>query len=111
MKIYSNVLTWGQLIDALPADVIASIQVIRRPRVAARGWKVYLEGTGTRHTKKVNSGESGAGYHSAATYDDHGEWMARLFAIDPDARISWWKNRADFDKGTEYRYSDGLWVS
>lgn len=105
MKVYSDIIETHELWKALPEDVYANVRPIKRPRVRARGWDVNLEGLGARHTRKVNSGEYGAGYHKAATYDDHGEWMQRLFDIDPDARISWWKDRADFMRGTEGKYA------
>lgn len=106
MKVYSDVLTPAMLADALPPDVtFASMRTIQRPRVRARGWEIHLEGLGARHTRRVNSGEYGAGYHAAATYDDHGWWMAALFAIDPDARISWWYGANAFHAGTEYKYA------
>lgn len=108
MKVYSNILTEDDLRAALPPEVGASIQVIRNPRVARHGYTVYLQGFGPRHTRSVNSGENGAGYHKAATYDDHGEWFARLYAIDPDARLSWWKDRGDFERGTEGKFSLAL---
>lgn len=105
MKVYSDTLTRDDLVAALPEHVTLDARTIRNPRVRRFGWDVNLEGFGSRHTRKVNSGEYGAGYHYAASYDDHGEWMARLFAKDPDARISWWKGLEDFTKGTEGKYS------
>lgn len=105
MKVYSDKLTREDLFGALPTDVYANVRDIPKVRVRTHGWDVSLKGLGARHTRSVNSGEYGAGYHKAASYDDHGEWMMRLFDIDPDARISWWKDRADFMRGTENKYA------
>lgn len=104
MKIYSDTLTTDDLYRCLPNDVgMADCRTIRSPRKRARGWEMHLEGLGARHTRQRNSGSWGAqGDGSfAATWDDHGIWMAALYEIDPDAVIAWYTDRGDFYAKTE----------
>ncbi len=100
MKVYSDTLTREDLYASLPSDVYLDAQEIRRPRTRARGWTVYLEGLGDRHTRNTNSGNYGAGSHKAATWDDHGLWMAKLYEIDPMAKIAHYDSRSDFYDST-----------
>lgn len=105
MKVWSDTLTRADLYACLPADVgIGEMRELRNPRKRARGWDLHLEGYGTRHTRRRNTGQYGAAssaYFNAATWDDHGVWMAALYEIDPDAAIAWYDNRADFYAKTE----------
>lgn len=104
MKVYSDTLTRSDLAAALSEGVsLDEVSEIRRPRVRSRGWNVRLRRWGSaRHT---NTGRYGAGEQGAASYDDHGYWMARLFKKDPHARISWWDGREQFEEGTKGRYA------
>lgn len=108
MFVHSDTLTRDDLYAALPADVmIAELRELRNPRKRARGWKITLEGYGARHTRRRNSGYYGAAevdtlghYGYAATWDDHGEWMAALYETDPLASIACYANRDDFYEQT-----------
>jgi hypothetical protein len=104
MKLYSDTLTTADLYAALPEGVgIAAIRPIRSPRKRAHGWELSLEGFAGRHTRRRNSGMYGAdGYGYAATWDDHGVWMAALYAKDPDALIAWYKDRDHFYSATRH---------
>jgi hypothetical protein len=101
MKVYSDILTREDLYVALPADVYADVRNINT-RKRARGWEVHLEGLGARHTRKRNSGNYGAGHEMAATWDDHGVWMAALYEIDPLAQIACYSDRDNFYESTEH---------
>lgn len=109
MIVHSDTLTRDDLYACLPADVmIADIRELRNPRKRARGWEIHLEGYGSRHTRRRNSGYYGATevdaighYGYAATWDDHGVWMAALYEIDPLAAIACYANRDDFYEKTE----------
>jgi hypothetical protein len=84
--IHSNTLTADDLYDA--ARTIPGVYVdelsIHGSRDHARSFRVKLEGTG----RQRNSGRWGAdGSGQAATWDEHGAWMARVFDADPDARF------------------------
>lgn len=39
--------------------------------------------------RRRNSGAYGADDEWAATYDEHGHWMAQVFVLDPKAAIGW----------------------
>ncbi len=102
MKVYSDILTREDLFAALPSDVYADVRNINT-RKRARGWEVHLEGLGGRHTRRRNSGRYGATGQGgmAATWDDHGVWMAALYEIDPLAQIACYRDRDDFYESTE----------
>lgn len=101
MKLYSDTLTEADLYACLPDGVtIAAIRPMRT-RKRASGWELSLEGYGTRHTRRRNSGMEGAnGYGYAATWDDQGVWMAALYDRDPDALIAWYTSRHYFYEAT-----------
>lgn len=101
MKIYSDTLTSG---DVAKAARIASVgfadTYIREgwfvpiheftPRKRfARGFTVYLTGSSVYASAHERT-------EKAATWDEHGEFMAELFRIDPDAEISFYRGLADF---------------
>ena len=100
MKVYSDTLTRKDLAEAAHAAGVYLwlCEEMKRTRVRAHGWEVSLSGSSPYRSQMAD-------YHQAATYDEHGEWMMRLFDLDPDARISWWKDRADFMRGTEGKYA------
>jgi hypothetical protein len=100
MKVYSNTLTDQDLRDAAKAARVGLwvCDRITRTRISKNAWEVSLTGS-SPYTSQMGD------YHKAATYDEHGYWMAELFAKDPDARISWWKNADHFNEGTEHKYT------
>ncbi len=107
MKVYSDTLTRSDLLDALPRGVVIEhLSTISRPRVRSYGWNVRLGRPSSR--RHFNTGQWGAGDYGAASYDDHGAWMVRLFAIDPDARLAHWDGVDDFNTGTNGVYSEEL---
>lgn len=104
MKIYSDTLSTDDLYAALPDRVhLDGLCPITRPRVRRRGWIVKLTGTSTRHR---NSGSYGAASWEStpATWDEHGQWMARLYELDPEARITYYANRDQFHAMTKNAY-------
>ena len=106
MKVYSDTITRADLFDCLPGDVSAEVIEIRHARKRAHGFTVSLEGIGDRHYRRKNGGNYGASSPGvmAATWDDHGVWMARLYELDPDALIADYAGRDDFERQTrEYR--------
>ena len=104
MKVYSDTLTRDDMLDALPKGVsLDECEPIHNPRVRSQGWNVQLRRWGSE--RHVNTGQWGAGEQGAASYDDHGWWMAELFDRDPSARIANWDGRESFNVGTEYRYA------
>lgn len=105
MKVYSDVFTYSDMKDAARfARVrIDTAEKINRPRTRTRGWKIRLSGSSTRHR---NSGNQGAATWdtSPATHDEHGQWMAFLFDIDPGAKIAEYDGQADFVYATHGVY-------
>ena len=105
MKIYSTKITRFDILEQLHgiADVYVDDSGIREftPRRGGAGFEVYLEGLGDRHVRARNGR-----YGNAATWDDYGVWMERLFTIDPDAEIAWYKGHAAFVEETtrQHRY-------
>jgi hypothetical protein len=64
----------------------------------------------SRHYK--NSGQYGATSEYfqgeniwAATYDEWGWFIARIFALDPEARFGHYRDRDDFNRQTGYKYT------
>lgn len=47
-----------------------------------------------------NSGNHGADFGKAATYDEWGYWLAELFELDPCAVMTYYKSREDFHRST-----------
>jgi|ERR1700729_4346849 len=45
---------------------------------------------------------------TTATYDEHGEWMAKLFEIDPDAIIATYDGVEDFYRQTQETRTRGF---
>lgn len=95
MKIYSRIITRRDIYEALIGilEVCIDSDGVREfsPRRGGFGYELYLEGYGDRHYRARNNRD---GY--AATWDDYGVWMDRLFKIDPDAEIGYWKGRQEF---------------
>lgn len=89
MKIHADKLTTGALYDALPAGVIITECEPAKSRTHAHAWIVRLSGS------SPYAQQGGTGY-KAATWDEHGRWMADLFAIDPGAILGQWKGRTHF---------------
>jgi hypothetical protein len=86
MKIYSNTLQPADLHRAsmgLPL-YCSEIKPMLRPKLRTRGYKVHVLGYSRRST---NTGTHGASGESAATWDAHGQFFARVFALDPAALI------------------------
>lgn len=104
MKLYSDTLTVRQLGDATPNGVFLEAEPITAPRVRSQGWKVTLSCFDNRRSK--NSGTHGAATWKApaATWDQHGEWMATLFGLDPNMRVAHYDGVADFHRKTDDKY-------
>lgn len=98
MRLYSDTLTGGDLYAAVPDGCTLDTIAIGRPRTRKHGWQARLTRPGSN--RRTNTGTHGAGEERAATYQDHGVWMARLFEIDPDAKITQYDGREDFERQT-----------
>jgi len=118
MKIYSDVLTSSDIEGNTPDHVYANVTT-RGSRKRAHAFTVYLEYLGERvkgdgRIRRPNTPGTAGGLNSAlvgsitATYDEHGEWMAKLFEIDPDAIISTYHGVEDFYRQTQKARAGGF---
>ena len=107
MRIHTNTIVHRDLLDAargLPVQVTATEH---GSRTHARAFEILLTGTSNRLT---NSGKYGAGEDYAATWDEWGMFLFRLFDRDPFMRVGGikapvYKNADDFDRRTGGRYA------
>jgi len=112
MRIHSDRLTRQDLYSATEGIegvwVDGAIETGSRSR--ARGFTVKLAAEPQKGRRRRNTGNYGAedgGYPiqvAAATYDEHGRWMAELFERDPDAIITYYSGRDDFHEQTDGKY-------
>jgi hypothetical protein len=103
MKVYSDTLTTSDLTAAAPTGTYVEAVALDRTRVRSRGWNVRLVFPASN--RRRNTGVYGAGERGAATWDQHGEWMARLFRLDPRARIAYYDGVDDFHAMTKGVYA------
>lgn len=89
MKIYSNHLTKSDLYQCadIAGVLLDDIETIQRPRIAASGWNVWLNGS------SPHAAQHGG---KAATWNEWGEFIYALFQRDPHARIGIYNTEADF---------------
>lgn len=115
MKLHSNFHSMKTIVEAkdrakaaghLPAHITLELMG-SGSRTRNNGFvvRLYTEfkqpGDGRRRT---NSGNAGAGRNWAATWDEHGWFMAEVFAADPDAIFDRYYGKADFDAQTKNAY-------
>ena len=116
MKIYSQTLTIEDLAQA--AAAIPAVHLNGEP-VLINGRKRRIEGVTIRATTAERMPDwrerDDSAYRSGraalpqfATYNEHGQWMARLFELDPQARIvsavNDFNGVEDFHRQTSRRY-------
>lgn len=93
MKIYSDVLNTADLYEACTGVCgIAEIMTIKKPRKRSKGWQVYLTGSSPYRSQATD--------FNAATWDEHGIWMRRLFHLDSNAVIASYDGLDDFMEQT-----------
>ena len=98
MKVYSDILDEKDFHEACPGRVhLAVFEQHPRPRKRSRGWTIGLTGT-SPYTSQLSR-------EKAATWDEHGFWMAELFRRDPDAEIGIYKGAQDFNQKTDGAYA------
>lgn len=99
MKIHSDILEYSDLMGNLPSMIYADVK-LAGSKSRQRAYEVGLCYTGSggpgSGRRPKNNGTTGAGSDLAATWDEWGIWMAKLFAIDPDAIIGAYRGRDDF---------------
>lgn len=108
MKIYSDKLTTQDLFDKIRSPLsFERLDIIEHPRVRSKGWDVLLSNDNSN--RHFNTGTHGAGEQGAASWDDYGRFIARLYEIDPEARIGIYNDARQFNHDTQgvYSSSDG----
>ena len=115
MRIHSDTLTVDDLHRAMRESGIAAEGVFldgvmqHGSRTRRQAFEVSLRALPGRDRngkarRAPNSGQSGAAGGKAATYDEWGFWLARLFEYDPAAVMSYYKSRDDFHRATRNAY-------
>jgi hypothetical protein len=117
MRIHSDILMRADFASALSGTGLDADGVYldgvtsHGSRKRARAYEVTLRAIhGKDRNGKTrrwpNGGAYGAetGYGNAATYDEWGYWIARLYGSDPRAIIGPYKSRADFLLRTDGAY-------
>lgn len=105
MRLHSDVLSRDDLYAALPKGVAANVSE-HGSRKRARAFEVtlYVYAKDDLHRRFGNSGGYGNSEDVAATWDEWGVWMDRLYEIDPAAIIGYYKDSADFIAQTKHHY-------
>jgi hypothetical protein len=86
-------------------DVVVHLLSIHGSRSRKVAYEVALRGEGARHTRRPNTGISGANNDEyAATHDDWGHFIAALYQNDPTAKIGPYKSRTHFHVVTKDKY-------
>ncbi len=111
MKIYSDTIGYGDIIQALARieRVCIDESGIRtfQGRDGRNGFELFLKGYGERHVRARNFGKDG----KAATWDDWGIFITRLFRIDRDAKIGQYDGKDDFiEQTSQYQQGRAPWL-
>lgn len=101
MRLHTDTLTMSDLYAALPSGVSAHITP-KGSRKRARAFEVtlYVHEKDALHRHFGNSGGYGASDEVAATWDEWGIWMARLYDIDRDALVGRYRDFSHFQEVT-----------
>lgn len=84
MRVHTSV-EYGTLSDAARAAGVMLTASRHGSRTHDHAWEIRLtDGAGRART---NSGKHGAGHDVAATWDEWGIFLARVFDVDPDTRV------------------------
>lgn len=102
MKIHSDILTSADIYRAT-ADLtgVYAEAVTKGSRSRKNGVEFSL--TGTSH-RRPNTGQRGAGDDYAATWDEWGIVLGRLFEADPNMTCTYYTDRDDFNFKTGSRF-------
>jgi hypothetical protein len=101
MKLYANEITEKEIMDAaLHAGVSVEKLITKRARHYARSFDVVLSGSGAHRSQWREQDVQ------AATWDEWGIFLARLFEHEPGMRAASYKDGAHFRWATDDRYDD-----
>jgi hypothetical protein len=108
MRIFSDTLTTNDLYEALPAGVLANITT-KGGRNRRHSFEVtlYVLEKDELHRRYGNSGGYGSRDDVAATWDEWGLWIEKLFDLDPDALIGHYESYSHFLDQTDHARNVG----
>lgn len=109
MRIHTDHLSRGDLTAAVSKAGLRGVWIDgmteHGSRSRKRAFEVRLAASPRPGRRFRNSGQYGAESATyAATYDEHGEWIAQLYALDADAIVGPYRGRADFHAQTKSHY-------
>jgi hypothetical protein len=97
MRLHTDNLSAADLRECLPDGVLAHISAHgSRKRDHAFEVTLYVLDKDDLHRRYGNSGGYGASDEVAATWDEWGIWMARLYEREPSALIGWYESPEHF---------------
>lgn len=105
MKIHSDVLTYGNVLDATKAAGMTGVYadiIERGSRSRKVGFDVKLTGTSNRNQNPGTSRDRDV--EKAATWDEWGMFINALYEIDNDAIVGPYTDQSDFEYKTAGRY-------
>lgn len=101
MRIHTDTLTHSELVAALPGGVYAYITAKgSRKRDHAFEVTLYVFEKDALHRRYGNSGGYGRSDDVAATWDEWGVWIAKLYKSDHDALIGPYESYSSFFDST-----------
>lgn len=110
MRIHTDNLNRNDLaraVDNIGANsgVVLHVQDTHNSRTHRIAFEVALRGTASRHTRRPNTGITGANSDEyAATHDDWGWFLAALYEHDHSMKAGPYHGRADFHVQTNNKY-------
>jgi hypothetical protein len=106
MKIHTSA-TREQVAEAMRTAMVQPDRFEEKgSRSHVRAFDVTLTGGSNR---RPNNGDYNPNSY-AATWDQWGVFIAAIFAIDPDSKMTYYANAADFHWQTDWRFGDGQFV-
>lgn len=102
MRIHTRLEARSVRIAAHAAGVTFARMTEHGSRKSTRAFDVILEGHG--RTKWGNSGTHGAASYTAATWDEWGIFLGRVFDYDPAANATYYRDADDFHWQTGERF-------
>lgn len=107
MRLHTDKLIGAQLHDAArKAGVTFYRYQEKGSHSRNRAFDVILEGSGRTGTRYGNSGGSGAGRYTAATWDEWGIFLGELFRIDPQIKATYYHDGEHFRWATGGRFDE-----
>jgi hypothetical protein len=111
MRFHSNILTRVDFSAALGAAGLNDVWIEKfsehHSRKRQKGYEIRLAADHAKGRRRRNSGQYGADGSEvwAATYSEHGKWMAELYKIDPEMIVAGcYYDINSFNEQTRYEF-------